>query len=127
MDDITMGTHPVNLALRFLLEMVALVALGLWGWQRGDGLLRFVLAVGIPLAAAAAWGIFNVPDDPSRSGGAPVPVPGILRLALELAFFALATLALYDSGFRTLSWVMGVMVALHYLASYDRIRWLLSQ
>jgi hypothetical protein len=51
----------------------------------------------IPLLAATAWGVFNVKGDPSRSGKAPVPVPGIVRLLLELAFFGSATLALFQS------------------------------
>ena len=72
-----MSAHPVNLALRFLLEIAALLALGHWGRQRFDGGLRYLLAVGIPLLAAVLWGTFRVNDDP---GPAPVPVPGYLRL-----------------------------------------------
>ena len=119
-----MGSHPVNLTLRFLLELAALLALGIWGWQQSEGWLRFVLAIAVPVIVAAIWGTFNVPHDPSRSGAAPVPVPGILRLAIELALFLFATWALYDSGYTSLSWVLGLIVALHYIASYDRIRWL---
>ena len=94
-----MATHPLNLAVRFVLELAALYALGLWGWRHGDGVWRFVIAAAIPLIAAALWGTFAVPGDPSRSGSAPVPVAGVLRLALELGFFAAATLALYDLGY----------------------------
>ena len=86
-----MGSHPANLAVRFVLEITGLVALGWWGWNHADGVLRFVLALGIPVLAAAAWGTFAVPGDPSRSGRAPVPVSGIVRVLLELAFFASAT------------------------------------
>ena len=93
-----MGSHPVNLALRFLLEIAALVAIGYWGWTQHTGVLRFVLAIGGPVLAAVLWGTFAVPDDPSRSGKAPVAVPGIIRLALELAIFAFAAWALYDAG-----------------------------
>ena len=85
-----MAYHPINLAVRLLLEFAALAAMAYWGWRQADGVLRFVLAIGIPLVAAALWGTFAVPDDPSRSGKAPVPVSGIVRLALELAFFAFA-------------------------------------
>lgn len=38
-----MGSNPINLAVRFLLEMFALFALGRWGWMQGTGILRFVL------------------------------------------------------------------------------------
>jgi uncharacterized protein DUF2568 len=86
-----------------------------------------VLAVVIPLAAAALWGIFAVPSDPSRSGSAPVRVPGILRLAIELGFFAAATWAVNDLGFSRLALLFGIAVVLHYLVSFDRVWWLVSQ
>jgi hypothetical protein len=119
-----MGSHPLNLTLRFLLELAALFALGMWGWQQREDGYRFALAIGIPLLLAVLWGVFAVPGDPSRSGKAPVPVPGWLRLVFELAFFALAAWALYDLGHILPAWGLGILVALHYLASYDRIRWL---
>ena len=122
-----MATHPVNLAVRFLLELSALFVLGLWGWHRRDDGLRIVVALTIPLVAAALWGIFAVPRDPTRSGSAPVPVSGLLRLALEFGFFGCATLALYDLGFSKLTATFGIAVVIHYLLSYDRIRWLVSQ
>ncbi len=122
-----MGSHPINLALRFLLEMAGLVAIGYWGWSQHDGLLRFALAIGGPLLAAILWATFAVPDDPSRSGKAPVPVPGIVRLVLELAFFAFASWALYDAGNPVLSLGLAIVVVIHYALSYDRIAWLLRQ
>jgi hypothetical protein len=122
-----MATHPLNLAVRFVLELAALYALGLWGWRHGDGGWRFVIAGVIPLIAAALWGTFTVPGDPSRSGSAPVPVSGLVRLALELGFFASATLALYDLGYTVLTATFSAAIVVHYLLSYDRIRWLISQ
>jgi len=122
-----MGSHPINLAFRFLLEVVALLAIGYWGWSTSEGMLRFVLALGLPLTAAVLWGTFRVPNDASSSGKAPVPVPGILRLLLELALFAFAVWALYDAGAVRLSWVLGFAVVVHYALSYDRISWLIRQ
>jgi hypothetical protein len=119
-----MNAHPINLALRFLLELAALGIMGYWGWQRGDGFLRFALALGIPLVAATLWAVFRVPDDP---GAAPVAVPGLVRLLLELAFFGLAVWALYDVGAIKLSWGLGVIIISHYLVSYDRILWIIKQ
>ena len=120
-----MGSHPLNLGLRFLLELAALTALGLWGWQYNNGTwLRFILAIGLPIIMAAIWGIFNVPNDPSRSGAAPIVVPGIIRLTIELAIFILSTWALYDLGYYRLSGLLGSVAILHYLVSYDRIIWL---
>ncbi len=119
-----MSSHPLNLALRFLLEIAALLSLGVWGWQKGDGWLRFVLAVGIPLIFAVLWAVFRVPNDP---GKAPVATPGILRLAFELAMFAFAVWALYDRNLITYAWILGIAVAINYISSYDRILWMIKQ
>jgi len=69
-----MGSHPINLAIRFLLEVMALLAMGFWGWRFGEGWLRFALAAILPIIAALLWGIFAVPSDPSRSGGAALSI-----------------------------------------------------
>lgn len=120
-----MGFHPANLAIRFLLELSALVAMGFWGWQHSDGPARYVFALLLPLAAVAVWGIFAVPGDRSRSGKAPVAVSGAVRLGVEAAFFGFAVFALYKLGSKPLSAILAATVAIHYAASYDRIAWLL--
>jgi len=122
-----MGSNPINLAFRFLLEIAAFVAMAYWGWTQYDGVWRVVFAVGAPLLAAVLWGTFAVPDDPSRSGKAPVPVPGIVRLLLELAIFGFATWALYDAGQTTIALIFALLVLFDYLISYDRIAWLVRR
>lgn len=48
-----------NLALRILLELCALGALGYWGVKAGGGLMSKIgLGVGAPLVAAVVWGAF---------------------------------------------------------------------
>ncbi|OGO39628.1 MAG: hypothetical protein A2W35_09190 [Chloroflexi bacterium RBG_16_57_11] len=116
-----MASNPINLAFRFILELAALVAMGYWGWNTGEGWTRWFLMLGVPLIAAALWGVFRVDNDPGR---APVRVPGILRLVLELAYFAFAVWALNDAGATTASWILGIAVLVHYLISYDRVLWL---
>ena len=122
-----MGSHPINLTIRFLLELSTLLAMGVWGWRQSEGWFRFVLALGIPIIVAVVWATFAVPNDPSRSGAAPIAVPGIVRLAIELAVFVLAMWMLYDLGYTRLSWILGIIVAIHYITSYDRILWLIAQ
>lgn len=122
-----MGSHPLNLALRFLLEIAALVAIGYWGFDQHAGIWRLVIGLGGPLLAAALWGTFAVPGDPSRSGKAPVPVSGILRLVLELALFGFAAWAVYDAGNPVLALILAVITATHYALSYDRVGWLVRQ
>ncbi len=121
-----MGSNPYNLAFRFLLEIAALVCIGIWGWNQSDGWIRYVLAPGLPALTGAIWGIFAVPGDPSRSGTAPVPVPGIIRLILELIIFLVSTLALFDMNYELAGGVIGFLILIHYLVSYDRILWLLN-
>lgn len=122
-----MGSHPVNLAVRFLVEIAALAAIGFWGWSLSDEWPRILAAIGLPVIAAAIWGTFAVPGDPSRSGRAPVPTPGPLRLAIELAFFALAVWALLDLGEATLGWILAAATLVHYVVSWDRIVWLFGR
>lgn len=120
-----MNSHPINLAVRFLLELAALAAYGYWGWQVGSGPTRFLLALGLPVLAALLWGLFAVPGDQVRSGKAPVLVPGIARLALEIAIFAGAVLALYAAGAHVAAFIFGAILLVQHLASYDRIVWLI--
>ena len=122
-----MGSHPANLAIRFIIELIALGAGGYWGYKQGVGWSKYLFAAGIVVLLALIWGTFAVPDDPSRSGSAPIPVPGMLRLAIELSFFAFACWCLYDLGFIKWSLGLGIVVFLHCAISYDRIAWLVEQ
>ena len=122
-----MGSHPINLALRFILELAALLSVGMWGWNQSDGGLRYVLAIGIPLIFAAVWGTFAVPDDPSRSGKTIIATSGLIRMMIEIGFFGVATWALYDLEHFKNSFAFGALVLLHYLVSYDRLQWLIRQ
>jgi len=121
-----MSNNPINLAVRFLLEIVALVTLGAWAKVKIPRAMGFVLMIAIPLLAAVVWGTFNVKGDPSRSGKAPVPVPGFIRLLVELAILGSAILALYSLN-STYGWVFGIVTLLHYILSFDRVVWLLKR
>ena len=83
------SARVANLALRFALEVCALAALGFWGWSQTEAPWRYVLMLGVPALAAAVWATFTVPDDPSRSGRAPVPVPGSHASESSFPFSAL--------------------------------------
>ena len=119
--------NPLNLILRFLLEITALISAGVWGWKQGDDWLRLFLGVGIPVVLSAIWGVFAVRDDPSRSGSAPIPTSGVVRLIIELGFFGFAVWALSDIGWNTTALIFGAIVLVHYLFSLKRIKWLLAQ
>lgn len=119
-----MAAHPLNLALRFGLELAALWGMGVWGWTQHQGAARWLLTLGIPLLAAAAWGIFRVPNDP---GVPPVQVPGLVRLALEAVFFGGAVVLLFLAHQRTPALILGALVLLHYIVAVERVAWLLTQ
>ncbi|TPI23863.1 YrdB family protein [Mesorhizobium sp. B2-1-8] len=122
-----MGNAWWNLTLRFLLELAALLGLGMAGWSLSDGAWRWVLAIALPLASAAAWGTFAVLNDPSRSGRAPVPVPGAVRLALEFVVLFGGAAGFHVAGHTAMGIIMAVLIVITYAFSLDRLAWLLRQ
>jgi hypothetical protein len=60
-------------------------------------------------------------------GRAIFATPGIVRLAFEVIFFAVAVWALYASGYTTLAATMAALVIIHYGMSFDRVAWLLRR
>jgi hypothetical protein len=100
-----------------------LFTLCLWGWHLRTDWLRYVCAIGFPVAAATLWGVFRIQNDPKP---APVETPGIVRLLLELGLFALTANGLYDLGYATAAIAIAVIVLIHYLVSYDRT-WVMLQ
>ncbi len=119
--------HPLNQALRFLLELLALFVFGYWGYSLSSGGKSILLAIAFPVLFAALWGVFAVRGDPSRSGKTVVNTPGIIRLFLELMLFGAAVWMFLDLGYSLLALVFGLAVVIHYFLSFDRIAWLLKQ
>ena len=114
--------------LRFALEITALVGWGIVGWAAFDNsVARWLGVVGLPAIAAVAWGTFRVPGDASASGRAPVPVRGWVRLTIEVVVLLGAAAALLALGRLWFGAVLGGLVALHYVATWTRVRWLLAQ
>ncbi len=122
-----MGKHPLNLALRFLLELAAIFTFGLWGFNAAEGTSGILFAILLPLAFALLWGIFAVPNDPSRSGKTVIATPGIIRLFLELSLFTAASWMMSDLDYPKVWWIYWGIVLIHYIISYDRVLWLLKQ
>jgi hypothetical protein len=97
-----------NLAVAFLVELIALGVFAWWGWRTGDDLAgRLILAIGLPLAGAVLWGLFAAPT--ARRGP-------VLRGSVKTLVFGLAALALWDLGHPLLSVLYAVVVVGNLLA-----------
>jgi hypothetical protein len=106
-------------ALRFALEIAALVGIGVYGgWPLGLAL------VGV---AIVLWGVFAVPGDPSRSGKAPVKVPGKVRLLVELAVFVGGAVAMALHGWWIPAGIDAGLLIVHHTGTLERLRWLVRQ
>lgn len=91
-----MALRGANLALRFLLELCGLAALGYWGWTTGSGVTRWLLAGAAVGAMAVVWGLFLAPKRR-------IDLPAPLRLAIEFLVFATAAAALAATGHTVLA------------------------
>jgi hypothetical protein len=99
--------QSANLAVRFLLEIGALIALGYWGFQTGQGLIvKIVLGLGAPLLIGLVWSRFG-------SAGASMPLSGLPRLILETVIFGLAALGLATADQRSLALAFAVIFAVN--------------
>lgn len=96
-----------NLALRFLLELCALGALGYWGFVvGGSAFTKILLGIGAPLLAAVIWGLFVSPK-------AAVPLDLPLRLMPETLVFGSAVAALFATGHPILAVVLLIVAAVN--------------
>lgn len=75
-----------NFALLFLLELVALAAIGWWGFKTGSGMSSWLLGLGIPAGAAVLWGMYAAPH-------AVQDIPW-MAVAVKVLVFSDATVAL---------------------------------
>jgi hypothetical protein len=119
--------RPGHAAFRFLIELAALSCWALVGWHLADGAARWALAIALPLVAGVVWATFRTPGDHSAGGGAPVAVPGTVRLLIELDVLLGAAIAVGFVRSRTLGVALAAAVVVHYATTLARIRWLLRQ
>jgi hypothetical protein len=101
-----------NLALSFLLEIAALVALGYWGFHAGNTLMvQVALGIGAPAVMVVVWGIFLAPTSKRR-------LPNPARLVLMVVIFGAAAAALVLAGLPVLAVVLDILVVLNLVLSY---------
>lgn len=125
--DIAKRVPGWQLVIRFALEVGSLAAIGRWAGAHFDAAYAYLAGWGAAAIVALLWVTFAVHGDPSRSGRAPVPVPGVARLALELAVFLAGAAALF--AMRTWPWLAAFLVGLvvHHLGTLPRLGWLVRQ
>jgi hypothetical protein len=115
-----------NLALRFGLEVAAFAGIGMAAWNYSSGPVKWAAVVLAPLAVAIVWGVFNVLNDPSRSGAAPIEVSGWTRLTIELIVLGGGATAVALAGRRDVGIMLAVLIVAHYAASWSRVEWLVQ-
>jgi hypothetical protein len=82
-----------NAAVMFALEVGMLVALCFWGFTTGGNMAaKTLLGVGAPFIAGVLWWLFLA------GGGPRYSTPTSVQVALKLALFGTAALALYGMG-----------------------------
>lgn len=106
-----------TLALRFLLELAMLAAMGYAGRRAGGDavVLQTLFAVIAVLVAAVWWGAFL---SPKRR----IDLPFTARLAMETVLFAVAALALVLGGHIVLGTLLAVLWVVHriLMAAWDQ-------
>ena len=103
----------VNAAVRFLLELCALGALGYWGFRTGSATaVKIALGIGTPVVAAVLWMIFGAP-------GAPRQLHGPWHLALEVLILGGAALALYAAGKHVLALTFAAVIVVNEILLYS--------
>ncbi len=96
-----------NLALRFLLELCALVAFGYWGFTTGGGTItKLALGIGVPLLVAVIWGAAL---SPRRSA----PLSDRLAFILSLVVLGLSAVGVGAAGQVTLAVAFAVLTAVN--------------
>jgi hypothetical protein len=93
-------------ALRFLLELGAIVALGYWGVHAsGDLPVQVVLAIAAPLGLIFIWALFIAPR-------AVYPIPRLAQAIGGGALLLISAVALVIAGLPVVGLVFGAMVAI---------------
>ena len=97
----------INLAVRFLLELCVLVAVGYWGFKTSsEWFPKILLGVGAPLLIAIIWGMFGAPK-------AAYHLTGFSLFALEVIIFGSGVAALYATRNYLLAWGFAVIVIIN--------------
>lgn len=102
----------LNVALRFVLELGGVAAVGYWGFRVGPGMpLRLLLGIGAPALLIVVWAIVVAP-------GAANPIPQSARIVLGTLLLELAAGALVLAGQPTLGVWFAIVVLVNALLMF---------
>lgn len=102
----------INLGLRFILEISALVVYGYWGFKIGNsGFTKGLLCIIIPVAIAVVWGVFGSPK-------ASIPLSEPLHLVLEVIVFLIPVGLLFSINGIKLAIGYGMIAVLNRILMY---------
>ena len=107
--------HALNEGLAFVFELIALVAIGWWGFHIGDNTAdHYLHGLGAPLLAIVLWGLFAAPRSAVRT-----PMVGVL--SVKIVVFAAAACGLWFTGNHVLAVIFAILVAINTtIATVDR-------
>lgn len=119
--------ETISYFLRFVLEVFSIFIFGYFGYSQFNNPWHVIAAIMLPAIAMGMWGVFNVPNDPSRGNHVVVKVPGWVRFMIEMFVFLGAGYCLFELGETTLSASFFILVFFQYITTYKRVIWLLKQ
>ena len=123
--DISSPLVRATLGLRLLIKIGLFAGIVAAANMNYDGTTVWVASVVVIVVTAAIWGVFAVPNDPSRSGKTVVVTPGLVRLVIELSLFGVVVVWLAIGEDYIPVAVLGGATVVHYVSWPARIRWLL--
>ncbi len=101
----------INVGLRAMMEAGIVVALAVWGWNRGGETgARVLLGVGAPVLLFGIWAMIDF----RAAGGA----AEALRLVEELVISGVAALAFYVVGAVGFAFALGTISLVHHALVY---------
>ena len=96
-----------NFGLSFLLEVMAVVVIGYWGFSlEVSKVASFMSGMGVPLVFILIWGRFCAPASPHR-------LSGLWLICLKLLMFGLAALSLFLTNCLLLAILFFILVILN--------------
>lgn len=108
--------------LQFVMELASLLGIGLLGWHLGNkGVLGAILAIAFILITGGVWGRFRTPGFVPTGREPAQPVSGPVRIALELAVYAVGIFGIWWSGREETAYIVIAVMVLTLAVSYKRL------